>query len=359
MPAIRSLPGLVFGLLLAIGNSAFAQQFSGQVVTLLVNYPAGGPTDIEARIIAKYLPKYVDGVGSIIVRNIGGAGGRIGVNQLGESSAKDWLNISFFTWNPVDQIVGEPTLKVRFNDLKFITGFRTPTLLYMRRDTPPGITKPADVAKARLFRAGALAPTSHGTLRQRLALDLLGAKFETIAAYKGLGDVQVAVRQGDIHLTNISLPSWSASVKPQLVDTGIVLPVLQYGSLRPEGAAGRSPDLPDVPTFLEVYKEIRGKDAMPSGEKWQALQMLTHIMDSMYRTVFMPPNAPAPAVEEMRASFEKLGKDAEFVADYEKVVKTKPRFIPGAEGERIISELLGKVSPAFVSFLRTYIAATK
>ncbi|MBI4291093.1 MAG: hypothetical protein HY661_06420 [Betaproteobacteria bacterium] len=358
MARIKLSLGILFALLVAFGNSALAQQFAGQVITLVVNYPAGGPTDIEARIIAKYLPKHLDGISSIIVKNIGGAGGRIGVNQLGESSVRDRLNISFFTWNPVDQIIGEPTLKVRFNDFKFITGFRTPTLLYMRRDTPPGITKPADVAKASLFRAGALAPNSHGTLRQRLALDLLGAKHETIAAYKGLGDIQVAVRQGDIHLTNISLPSWSASVKPSLVDTGIVVPILQYGSLRNEGTAGRSPDLPDVPTFLEVYQQIRGKDAMPSGEKWQALQMLTRIMDSMYRTVFMPPIAPAPAVDEMRTAFEKLGKDAEFIAEYEKVVKTKPRFMSGAEGERVIAEL-GNVSPAFVSFLRAYIAGTK
>ncbi len=358
MSAIKSVLGLLTAALFVIANAAFGQQFSGQNITLMVNYPAGGPTDIEARIIAKHLPKYLQGISSIVVRNVPGAGGRVGVNQLGESSAKDRLNISFLTWNPVDQIVGEPTLKVRFNDFKFITGFRTPTLLYMRRDTPPGVTKPADVAKAQLFRAGALAPNSHGTLRQRLALDLLGAKFETIAAYKGLGDIQIAVRQGDIQLTNISLPSWSASVKPQLVDTGIVIPVLQYGSLRDEGAAGRSPDLPEVPTFLEVYKDVHGKNAMPSGDKWQALQMLTRIMDSMYRTVFMPPIAPAPAVEEMRAAFQKLGKDAEFVAEYDRVVKTKPHFIPGAEGEHIIAEL-GKLSPSFVNFLRTYIAHAK
>jgi hypothetical protein len=166
------------------------------------------------------------------------------------------------------------------------------------------------------------------------------------------------VRQGDIKLTSISLPTWSASVKPQLVDTGIAIPVLQYGSLRPEGKAGRSPDLPDVPSFLEVYKEVWGKDAMPSGEKWQALQMMTRIMDSMYRTVFMPPNAPEAAVAEMRNAMAKLEKDPEYIADYEKVVKGKPRFILGAEGERIIAEL-GNISPAFLGFLRKYIAEGK
>ena len=68
--------------------------------------------------------------------------------------------------------------------------------------------------------------------------------------------------------------------------------------------------------------------------------------------------SPAAAVAEMRAAFDKLAKDPAYIADYEKVVKAKPRFILGAEGERIIAEL-GNVQPSFVSFLRTYIAATK
>ncbi len=357
MAPMKSLQAALFAMLLALGGATFAQQFAGQVLTVIVNYPAGGPADIDARIIAKHLPKYLQGVPSIIVRNVGGAGGRIGVNQLGEASPRDRLMLGFFTWNPIDQIIGEQTLRVRYNDLKFIAGFQQPTVVYARRDTPPGISKPADLAKAQPFKAGALAPNSHSTIRMRLALDMLGAKYETIPGYKGLYEAEVAVRQGLVQVSNTSRSSWSSSVKPNLIDAGIAIPVLQYDYNRPDGSLGRSPDLPDIPTFVEVYKEISGKDAMPSGEKWQALQMLTRLMDSMYRTAFMPPNAPSAAVAEMRAAFEKLAKDPGYIADYEKVVRAKPRFLLGADGERIISEL-GSMQPSFVSFLRKYIAST-
>ncbi len=356
MQVIKSL--LLSAILLALANAALAQQFSGQVVTMIVNYSAGGPTDVDARIVARHLPKYLQGVSGVVVRNVGGAGGNIGVNQLGEAPAKDRMNIGFFTWDPMDQLNGVPSLRVRYNDLKFIAGFKQVSLLYIRRDTAPGITKSADVAKARLFRAGALSPTNQATLRMRLALDLLGAKYEIIPGYKGLRDIEVAVRQGDIQVTHNSLSGWYTAVKPALVDTGIVLPLIQYDYTRPDGSLGRSPDAADVPAFLEVYKEVWGKDAMPSGEKWQALQLVSKIMDSMGRTVFMPPNAPAAAVEEMRGAMEKLAKDPEFIADYEKVVKFKPRFIVGAEGERIIAEL-GNVQPSFVNFLRKYLEEKK
>jgi hypothetical protein len=61
-------------------------------------------------------------------------------------------------------------------------------------------------------------------------------------------------------------------------------------------------------------------------------------------------------VEEMRSAFEKLGKDPEFIAQYEKVVLIKPNFIVGAGGERVIAEL-ANVQPSLVSFLRRYIEA--
>lgn len=45
---------------------------------MIVNYTAGGPTDVEARVVAQHLPKHLQGVTSVVVRNVGGAGGRIG-----------------------------------------------------------------------------------------------------------------------------------------------------------------------------------------------------------------------------------------------------------------------------------------
>ena len=339
-----------------MASPALAQEFAGQTVNVIVNFTAGGPTDIEARIVAKHLPKYLHGVSSVIIRNVGGASGNIGVNQLGEASAKDRLSLGFFTWNPLTQILQEETLRVRYSDLKLIAGMRQTTLIYIRRDTAPGINKPADVAKAQPFRAGTMAPGGSNTIRQRLALDLLGAKYETIPGYKGLRDIDTAMLRGDIQLSNNSFPGYTTSAKPNMVDKGIAMPLLQYD--RADGLPGRSPDLPDVPTFLEVYKEVWGAGAAPSGEKWQALQLLTRILDSMYRTIFMPPNAPSAAVTEMRRAFEKLSLDSEFIAQYEKVVTTKPRFVIGAEGERIIADL-ASVQPSMVSFFRKYVEATQ
>lgn len=358
MPTIKPIlvSGIICANLFALAGTALAQNFAGQTLNMLLNNAAGGPTDVEARIVARYLPKYLQGATAVIVRNVPGAGGNIGTNQLGEATGKETLTVGYLTWNPVTQIINEPTLHVRYENFKFIAGVQQVTLLYVRRDTKPGISKPADVAKAHLFRAGAMGPASQGTIRLRLALDLLGAKYETIPGYKGVRDIEFAVRQGDIQVTNNSLPGYFTSVKPNLIDTGIAIPLFQYDLV--PSKPSRSPDLPDVPSYLEVYKDVWGKDASPSGEKWQALVLLNRIMENMIRTVFMPPSAPQAAVDEMRSAFEKLSRDPEFIAQWEKVVLVKPRFIMGAEGERIISDL-ANVQPSMVNFLRKYIAEMK
>ena len=69
-------------------DSALAQFYKGKTVTMIINYPAGGPSDIEGRIVAQHLPNHIPGKPNVIVKNVGGAGGIIGTNQLGEARAQ-------------------------------------------------------------------------------------------------------------------------------------------------------------------------------------------------------------------------------------------------------------------------------
>ena len=77
---------------------------------MIVNYPAGGPTDIEGRIVAQHLPAHIPGNPTIVVKNVGGAGGLIGSNQLGEA-APNGETIGFFTLAMNDQLLGNSAMK--------------------------------------------------------------------------------------------------------------------------------------------------------------------------------------------------------------------------------------------------------
>jgi tripartite-type tricarboxylate transporter receptor subunit TctC len=159
----KSISILMAALLLSGVTAAEAQQFAGKDVTMVVNYTAGGPTDIEAHMVAGFLPEHLKGVRSIIVRNVGGAGGAggaIGVNQLGASSQADRFNLGFFTWDPMDQLIENSILTVKYKDLKFIAGFRPVSLVYIRPDTPPGPKRSADVVRTPPVKVGVLSPAT-------------------------------------------------------------------------------------------------------------------------------------------------------------------------------------------------------
>jgi tripartite-type tricarboxylate transporter receptor subunit TctC len=62
-------------------DSAEAQFYRGKTIIVIVNYPAGGPTDLEGRIVAQYLPAHIPGNPTVVVKNIGGASGILGSNE--------------------------------------------------------------------------------------------------------------------------------------------------------------------------------------------------------------------------------------------------------------------------------------
>ena len=121
----------------AAPTSAQAQRYNGKTITMIVNYPAGGPTDLEARIIAKHLPAHIPGNPAIVVKDVGGAGGIVGSNELGQA-APNGETIGFFTLDVISQILGNPALKTPYSNFVFIAGVESPLVVYMRKDTPPG-----------------------------------------------------------------------------------------------------------------------------------------------------------------------------------------------------------------------------
>ena len=64
---------------------------------MLVNFAAGGPTDIEGRLFAKHIGRHIDGQPSIVVQNMDGAGGLVGTSYLGEIAPKDGTVMGYLT----------------------------------------------------------------------------------------------------------------------------------------------------------------------------------------------------------------------------------------------------------------------
>ncbi len=80
--------------LLLAATTAAAQSFPAKPLTLIVPFPAGGPSDALARALAQGMA--VDLKQTVVVENIGGASGTIGLGKL-MNTAPDGYTIGFGT----------------------------------------------------------------------------------------------------------------------------------------------------------------------------------------------------------------------------------------------------------------------
>jgi len=348
--AILAFCGLIF--FVTPSFSAERPFYQGKTLNLIINFAAGGPTDIEGRVVARHLAKHITGNPTIVAQNMAGAGGVTGINFLGEVAKPDGQTMGYFTGPYNHQMMRTPTLRVDLNKLPYIASVYGVTVCYIRSDVPPGIKKPTDIAKAERFRAGGLSFDSNKDLRFRLAFDLLGLKYDYVTGYNSSSDARLAVQRNEIQYHDESIPGYRGVVEPQLVKTGMVTPIYYHDVFSPDGTLKSSPDFPELSSFAQVYTQIFGKP--PSGIKYEALKVANMASGNMSRVAILPPGSPPDAVAALRQAFATLSKDEDFITEAQKAMRFHPRFDTGEDGERLKQKIL-QVSPELVDFIRQFI----
>ena len=101
-------------------TAAGAQQpfYAGKQLTILVNYDAGGPTDLEARVLSRHIGRHIAGNPRIIVQNMGGAGGIVGTKYLGEIAPRDGTMLGYFTGSTQRYVSNSRALQRRLPHLR-------------------------------------------------------------------------------------------------------------------------------------------------------------------------------------------------------------------------------------------------
>src|SRR5262249_46849517 len=79
----------------ALSQIASAQTYPTRPITMIVPFPAGGGTTTLARILAEHMTQTLGQ--PIVVENVGGAGGSIGVSRSARA-APDGYSLSFGNW---------------------------------------------------------------------------------------------------------------------------------------------------------------------------------------------------------------------------------------------------------------------
>lgn len=326
--------------------------YQGKTLNIVINFAAGGPTDIESRIFAKHLSRHIPGQPSITVQNMGGGGGLIAVNYIGEVAKPDGYTAAYFTGSLFQHQIKDPALRVDIGKFGFITGVHGVTVSYIRADVPPGIKKPSDFLKVQNFRAAGLGVSSSKDVRFRLSFDLLGLKYDYVTGYNSSSTARLAVQRNEAQYHDETLPSYRTQVEPQMVKTGIVVPLYYTDLVAPSGEVLVSRDVPELLPFSYFYKEMFGKP--PSGIKYEALTAANMSSTNMTRMFLLPPKAPPETVAILRKAFDGLSRDQDFLQDAVAAMRFQPRFEVGEAGERLFKRA-SETRPEVIQFLRKYI----
>src|SRR5215213_1539649 len=93
--------------------------YKGKQITLIVSYGPGGGYDVYARVLARFMPKYIPGNPSIVIQNMPGAGSLRGANFIYNAAPKDGTAFGTFARNiPLIGIL-KTNQNVQFEPRKF------------------------------------------------------------------------------------------------------------------------------------------------------------------------------------------------------------------------------------------------
>jgi tripartite-type tricarboxylate transporter receptor subunit TctC len=335
------------------GERATAQQpfYAGKQLIILVNYDAGGPTDLEARLLSRHLGRHIAGNPRIIVQNMSGAAGLIGTKYLGEIAPRDGSMLGYFT-AATQRFVANPELfKVDFRTYEFIAVLPSGRIHFMRTDVKPGIKAATDVVKGQDIVVGGLGRDAPKDLAMRLTLDMLGVPFKYVTGYNSSAQATIALQRGEISFYADSPPIYKTKIEPE-VKSGALMPVFYDPAFD-----GNDFSVPSymkgyaILPFHELYKAIKG--TMPSGQLWEAYKSILLVNGTMYRLMALPPGAPREAVEALRAAVVSLATDKTYTDEALKLMGDAPEYVTNANLNDEVRRGL-TIKPELKTFMDTY-----
>jgi tripartite-type tricarboxylate transporter receptor subunit TctC len=346
---------LCAAVVLAASDAGADPFYKGKRLTLLIGSAAGGPTDIEGRLFAKYLARHIEGQPGVIVQNKYGAGGVVGPTYLGEVAPRDGTMLGYFSGTAWNYVNDPERWRVDLKSFAFIAYQGGTTIHFVRTDVPPGLRVPADVVKAQGLVAGGLTVDNPKDVRLRLGLDMLGVPYRYVTGYGSGSPARLALQRGEIHIFSESPPSYRAVIAPSLVKAGEVMPVW-YDASDASEPTPRSIQGLTIPSFPQLHRTVTGK--APSGPRWQAFRTIHEINSTLQRLVALPPDPPQAAIEALRAAVERLSHDKEFAAESVKTIEFAPDYETGPDISMRVRAMLN-ASPEVRAFVADYIKSAQ
>jgi tripartite-type tricarboxylate transporter receptor subunit TctC len=283
---------------ISAASLAHAQSYPEKPVKLVVPFPAGGATDTTARLVAQRLQM---GLGQpVIVENQGGAGGSIAARQVANAAPDGYTlmigSLSTFGTHPV-------LYKLDYDPMKAFAPVASAVVDKLVLVAGPAL--PIKTVQELVVRAKA----NPGKLNYGNAIGI-GPHFTTemFKLKSGTDIVHIPYRGGAPMISDLI----AGQIHMTINGKSVLLPHIQGNKVKALAVTGaeRWPELPDVPTLLEVgymdqpYDVLFGVVA-PAGTPTAIIAKLNATINDGLRS------------PEVRAALDKLGIDTKITTPQE------------------------------------------
>jgi tripartite-type tricarboxylate transporter receptor subunit TctC len=291
--------------LLALCGATYAGNadafYQGKTVTIVIAFSPGGGYDLYARLLARYIGKYIPGNPTVVPQNMPGAGSLKAAKYLYEIAPKDGTVFGIFSRSmPLSPVFGLAGADFDSRNFTWLGSMAKDVTLCITSDSS-GI-KTWDDALKKDFTVGGEGRGSDPDIFANVISVTFHAKDKLVTGYPGTADIILAVQRNELSgFCGVSYSSvvgrWNDQLKRG--DLHIIL----------QGGLEKDPALPNVPNMLDFAGDQRQK----------TLLQLILAPQAMARPFTAPPGVPAERAKILRDAFEAALKDPELLAEANKL----------------------------------------
>jgi tripartite-type tricarboxylate transporter receptor subunit TctC len=304
-PALAAMAAAIF---IAPSSRAQESYFKGQQIRIIVGLSTGGGYDRAARLISRYMGKYVPGNPEFVVQNMPGAGSVTAANYVWGVAKPDGLTLlaphnNFY----LGQLSGQREVKFDLTKFNWIGSLENDDMIMFARADAP-FKSVADIIRSKEPpKCGSTGVGSSDYVMSKILDETVGMKVGHVTGYPGSSEIALAMERGEVACMGLTIATYYGR-EPFLtwLKTKFVRFLAQSGHKR-------SPRIPDAPTIFELMDEYktaptkrRVAEAMLQGGEWA-------------RPLMAPPGTSMDRVNTLRAAYEKMVKDPDFLGEAKKL----------------------------------------
>ena len=324
--ALLAIAASVIATASAGAQTSVATFYKNKNIDVYIGFSPGGVYDINARLLSRYMGRYIPGNPTLVPRQMTGAGSFTLANWLYQAAPKEGATIGTFArgiaFNP---LIGEPIGAIDANKFNWIGSTNDEvSVCVARRES--GVSRFEQMFERELV-VGSTGASGDDDQLPRLINAVLGTKFRIVRGFPGGAEIKLAMLRGEV--SGRCGWSWSSvkATEAAWLKEGSISMLAQL-SLR------RHPDLPDTPLITDYAKTDEARQIF-------TVALARQVMAWPFAA---PPGTPVERVTALRQAFDQTLRDRDYLAEAEKLnLEITP--VSGQRIQSLIADVYRTTSP--------------